>query len=291
MRLLQSGLPTLHQTTKPHQTFVAHLLRRLLMLPGHATLRHLSRDSPSHERTFSHWYASSFDVVSLKKAAIPAVMPPAHAQAVVIDASFVPKRGQKTYGLDRFWNGSQSRTEKGLDISTVAWLDLTANCASCLGIEQVPPPATSPDAEATRLDGSLEQLTHVVSAPHQSYLRGVVIDGSDSTQQCLGGVRALGLDQIGTRRLDANLCCLSQGPKHPGPGRSTTSDSQVHWNELRRFENVETDDDNIVFSHQRLNHVQFQWTLRVVLVVDTTRPACWALSHRWRSGCPDNLSL
>jgi hypothetical protein len=43
MRLLQSVLPTLHQTKKPQQKFLAHLLRLLLMLPGHATFRNLSR--------------------------------------------------------------------------------------------------------------------------------------------------------------------------------------------------------------------------------------------------------
>ena len=39
MRLLQSVLPTLRQTKKPQQKFVAHLLGLLLMLPGHATFR------------------------------------------------------------------------------------------------------------------------------------------------------------------------------------------------------------------------------------------------------------
>ena len=47
----------------------------------------------------------------------------------MIDASFVPKSGKKTYGLDRFWNGRPGRSEKGLDISALAWLDITANCA------------------------------------------------------------------------------------------------------------------------------------------------------------------
>lgn len=56
MRLLQSILPTLGQTKKPQQKFVAHLLELLLMLPGHTTFRNLSRYSAYHERTFSRWY-------------------------------------------------------------------------------------------------------------------------------------------------------------------------------------------------------------------------------------------
>ena len=48
MRLLQSVLPMLRQTKKPQQKFLAHLLGLLLMLPGHATFRNLSRYSSYH---------------------------------------------------------------------------------------------------------------------------------------------------------------------------------------------------------------------------------------------------
>src|SRR5262245_28841903 len=105
MRLLQSILPTLRQTQKPQQKFLAHLLGLLLMLPGHATFRHLSRYSTYHERTFARWYTRDFAFVALNKAAIIQVIPPAHEQALVLAVSFVPKSGKKTYGLDHFWNG------------------------------------------------------------------------------------------------------------------------------------------------------------------------------------------
>ena len=76
MRLLQSVLPTLRQTNKPQQKFCGHLLRLLLMLPGHAPFRNLSRYSAYHERPFAGWYARDFDFVSLNKAAITQVIPP-----------------------------------------------------------------------------------------------------------------------------------------------------------------------------------------------------------------------
>lgn len=269
MRLLQSVLPTLRHTKKPQQKFLAHLLGLLLMLPGHATFRNLSRYSSYHERTFARWYASDFDFVSLNKAAITRVIPPKHEQALVIDASFVPKSGKQTYGLDRFWNGSHSRTEKGLEISALAWLDITENCAYCLSVEQTPPTDKTTDTEATRIDVYLDQLARVVSAHQLSHLRYVITDGYYSKQKFTAGVRALGLEQIGKLRIDANLRYLSQGPKRPGPGRPKTYDGKVIWDHLSRFEKVETADDDVVLYHQALNHVQFQRNLRVVLVVDT----------------------
>ena len=269
MRLLQSVLPTLRQTKKPQQKFLAHLLGLLLLLPGHATFRNLSRYSAYHERTFARWYARDFDFVSLNQAAIIQVIPPDHEQALVIDASFVPKSGKKTYGLDRFWHGSHSRTEKGWEISALAWLDITDNCAYCLSADQTPPADKTTDAEATRIDVYLEQLTRVVSEHHLSHLRYVITDGYYSKQKFLRGVCALGLEQIGKLRLDANLRALYQGPQRPGPGRPKTYAGKVHWDNLSRFEKVEPEDDGIVLYHQVLNHVQFQRNLRVVLVVDT----------------------
>jgi DDE superfamily endonuclease len=269
MRLLQRVLPTVRQTKKPQQQFVAHLLRLLRMLPGHAPFRNLSRYSAYHERTFARWYARDCDVVSLNKAAITQVIPPEHEPALVIDASFVPNSGKKTYGLDRFWNGSHSRTEKGLEISTLAWLDMTENCAYCLSVEQPPPTDKTTDAEATRMDIYREQLAHVVSEHQLSHLRYVVTDGYYSKQKCTEGVRDLGLEPIGKLRIAANLRDLYQGPKRPGPGRPKTYDGKVHWDDLSRFDQVATDDDEIVLYQQVLNHVPYQCHLRVVLVVDT----------------------
>ena len=271
MRLLQSVLTSLHQTKKPQYKFVTHLLGLMLMLPGHATFRNMSRYSPSHERTFSRWYGRGFDWVSLNQAAITEVVPPEHDQALVMDASFVPKSGKHTYGLDRFWNGSHSRAEKGLEISTLGWLDITGNCAYCLSVEQTPPSAETSDPEATRMDVYLDQLRRVVTAHDLRFLRYVVTDGAYSKQKFVAGVRALELHQIGKLRADANVRYLYQGPKRPGPGRQKTYDGKVNWSDLSRFERLDTEDEHIVLYHQVLNHVQLQCNLQVVVVVHTQR--------------------
>ena len=271
MRLLQSVRTRLNQTKKPQDKFVTHLLGLLLMLPGHATFRNLSRYSPYHERTFSRWYGRVFDWVSLNKSAITEVVPAEHEQALVIDASFVPKSGKHTYGLDRFWNGSHSRAERGLEISTLAWLDITDNCAYGLSVEQTPPSADTSDPEATRMDVYLEQLSRVVKAHDLKFLRYVITDGAYSKQKFVAGVRALELHQIGKLRADAHLRYLYQGSKRPGPGRQKTYDGKVNWSDLSRFERLETEDEHIVLYHQVLNHVQLKRNLQVVVVVHTQR--------------------
>lgn len=157
MQLLDSVLMPLKDIKKPQRHFVYQVLCTLLLLPRHATFRNLSRYSAYHERTFARWYARDFDFIALKTAAIRQVIPPTHEQALVIDVSFVPKSGQKTYGVDHFWNGSQSRTAKGLEISALAWRDITANCAYGLSVAQTPPAAQPPDADTTGIDVYLAQ--------------------------------------------------------------------------------------------------------------------------------------
>ena len=286
MRLLQSVLTRLKQTKAPQRKFVTHLFGLLLMLPGRATFRNMSRYSPYHERTFARWYDTNLDWVALNKAAIIEIVPADHEQALIIDASFVSKSGKHTYGLDRFWNGSHSRAEKGLEISALAWLDLTEKCAYGLSVEQTPPspePSASESSasessasdisapETTRMDVYLDQLRRVVKAHDLTWLRYLLMDGAYSKQNFVDGVRDLGLHPIGKLRADANMRYLYQGPKRPGPGRPKTYDGKVDWSDLSRFERLDTEDEDIVLYHQVLNHVQLKRNLQVVVVVHTQR--------------------
>jgi hypothetical protein len=84
----------------------------MLMLPGHVTFRNLSRYSPYHEKTFAR-----------------EVVRPCHEHVLAFAPSFVPKSGKRTQGLDVFWNSAHNRTEKGLEIATLAWVDVTQNSA------------------------------------------------------------------------------------------------------------------------------------------------------------------
>ena len=269
MRLLHSVMSTLAQTNKPQRKFITHLLGLLLMLPGQATFRNLSRYSTYHERSLARGYQRPFDFVSLNKAAITQVVPPENQQALVIDASFIPKSGTHTYGLDRFWNSRHQRSEKGLEVSAIAWLDITDTCAYGLSVEQTPPSDKTAEAQGTRINAYLEQLRGVVVDHDLTPLRYVITDGYYSKRKFLDGVRALGLHQIGKLRHDAKLRYLYRGPSRSGPGRPKTYDGKVLWDDLSRFERVPSDDDaTTVLYHQVVNHVHLRRNLRVVLAVD-----------------------
>ncbi|MGC1952789.1 MAG: transposase, partial [Gammaproteobacteria bacterium] len=135
------------------------------------------------------------------------VVPPEHEQALVLDASFLAKSGRQTYGLDRFWNGTAGRAENGLEISALAWLDITANQAYRLSVEQTPAAVKGSDNAAlddSRLDAYLAQLRWVVERHALQRLKYVITAGYYSKVKFLDGVIKLGLQQIGKLRCDAD---------------------------------------------------------------------------------------
>lgn len=50
-------------------------------------------------------------------------------EAFAMDDSFIKKSGKKTYGLDKFWNGSHARAEKGLEASIISLIDTKQNAS------------------------------------------------------------------------------------------------------------------------------------------------------------------
>jgi hypothetical protein len=149
-RLFERVLATVTHRPRPHRKVLCHLLRRR-RLPGPVTCRHLSRDRPYPEKPCARHWATSVAGVARNKAALTQVVPSDHEQALGLEARFVPKGGQQTDGLARFWNGTHSRTEPGLASSARGWLDVPDHGADALSSEQTPPPGRAPDQELTRM--------------------------------------------------------------------------------------------------------------------------------------------
>ncbi len=202
MRLFESVLMRVKKPKKPQQKFLCHVMRLMLMLPGHVTFRNLSRYSPYHEKTFARWFARDVDFVSLNRAAIVEVVPPSHEYVLAFDPSFVPKSGKGTYGLDMFWNGAHNRAEKGLEIATLAWIDVTHNSAYTLSVEQTAP-APQSGAEETRIDAYLAHVARVVTTQPLQALKYLAVDGYFSKKKFVDGICALHLHVIGKLRRDA----------------------------------------------------------------------------------------
>ncbi|UOA09100.1 transposase [Methylobacter sp. S3L5C] len=145
---------------KPQRKFMFILLTTLTYLPGRVNFRNLGRYSALNEKTFSRWFRRSFDFVTFNLLSLKDLTDKGEWVAA-IDASFLPKSGRSSYGLDWFWNGSQGQAERGLEISLLALVDVTHNTAYTLSAYQTPALPKAPKVAEVVKESTVNSETKV----------------------------------------------------------------------------------------------------------------------------------
>ena len=150
--------------SKPQRKFLLILFTAILTTRGKINFRNLSRYSDLSEKTYSRQFAKSFEFVAFNREVIQEGTGSASERIIVCDASFVSKSGKKTYGLDYFWNGCHSRTEKGLEVSSVAIVDVEKNTGFTLSVRQTQPceviqPSCPKPKQASSKSGSVQKTS------------------------------------------------------------------------------------------------------------------------------------
>src|SRR6516165_6539304 len=116
----------------PQRKFLATLFVPILVLRGRVNVRNLSRYCDYSERTIARQFREPFDWPDFHQRVLLRALDP-HAERVSAhDASFMPKSGKQRCGLGHFFNGCASRAERGLEMSTLAVVDVTRRCALTL---------------------------------------------------------------------------------------------------------------------------------------------------------------
>jgi IS4 transposase len=260
--------------TQPQRKFLSALFSTLLVVRRRANFLNLARHSHLSEKTYRRHYRRRFDFLAFNQRAVEQAVAPAATPVFAQDASFVPKSGTHTYGLDRFWNGCASRVERGLEVSVIALLDVERECAYPLSAQQTRAGADqTTDNTETRIDDYLRHLQQTAPA-FAPYVSIGVFDGFYAKRKFIDGVCALGFTAVSKLRLDANLRYLYTGT-HTGRGRPKRFDGKVHLCDLSRFTAVETSDTAITLYTAVVNHVTLQRDVRLVVVVnsrDAARP-------------------
>jgi len=82
-----------------------------------------------NEKTYRRWFGKKLDSIEFNRLGIQEIMPATHEKIAALDASFMEKSGEKTYGLGKFYNSKQSKAENGWEISTLAVIDVDYNTA------------------------------------------------------------------------------------------------------------------------------------------------------------------
>jgi hypothetical protein len=72
-----------------------------MCLRGRATYSNLSRYGELNEKTYRRWFGKKMNFIELNRLGIHEIIPATHAKIAALDASFMEKSGEKTYGLVR----------------------------------------------------------------------------------------------------------------------------------------------------------------------------------------------
>jgi hypothetical protein len=241
MTIVQDILKQMPALGQPQRKFLETLFVTILALRGRLNFRNLSRYCDYSERTIARQFRRSFDWAEFHQRVLNLALNPGSEIISAQDASFIPKSGKQTFGLGHFFNGCAGRAERGLEISTLAVIDVTRRCAFTLACAQTPPgeKGVRAESEETRMDFYKQQLrVHRQRLP--AGVKYHCVDGYFAKQKYIDEVCRLELEAITKLRCDANCQFLFTGPHPRRRGRRRKYAGKVSFHDLSRFQDLGT---------------------------------------------------
>ena len=241
MTMVKNILRQMPGLGQPQRKFLATLFVTILVLRGRVNFRNLSRYCDYSERTIARQFRAPCDWPDFHQRVLMTALAPHSELISAHDASFISKSGKQTFGLGHFFNGCASRAERGLEISTLAVVDVTRRCAFTLASAQTPPgeAATQAEPEETRVDFYKQQLrTHRHRLPPGVQYQ--CVDGYYAKKKYIDEVISLNLHAITKLRSDADCVLLYTGPHPKRRGARRKYDGKVNFQALHRFEDLGT---------------------------------------------------
>lgn len=262
---------------RPQQKFLVTLFLTILLMRGKVNFRNLSRYSDYCEKTYGRHYRRTFSFIEFNKQLVDEIVPTSHELIGVMDGSFIPKSGKKTYGLGYFYNSSQDKAAKGLEISVLGVVDVTDNTAYSLSAWQTPPQVeieqlvaeqqpVSVDDDISRVDFYAYHLRRDIQILRQ-LVNYLVVDGYYSKLKFVNVVLELGLQQIGKLRHDANLRYLYHGPQKKF-GARRKYEGKVKFDDLRRLTYVDQVEPDIHLYTAVVYSVNLKGNIRLVYLLN-----------------------
>lgn len=249
------------------------LMTTLFVVCGKVNYTNLSRYSDRSERTYRRHFEAGLGLESLNQVLIEQVIADTRPQIAVVDCTFTEKSGRHTYGLDWFYNGKTQRTERGLEWSVVAVVDVTQKTGYALSAQQTeaglgaqePPASDETVPPKSRVDFYLGHLAYCM-AFFPAAIRYIVADGFYSKYKWVTGVVQLGFHSIGRLRSDANLKFLYEGPQKRR-GNRRRYDGKVNLADPSRFTWVKTLEDGVALYTAVVWSVSLKRRIRLAYLV------------------------
>lgn len=260
--IIDEALLKMPEVGKRQREFLRQLFSTTLLLCGKLNFSSLARHSELSEKTYRRGFRRTFNFERFNLNCLAQRARQGDLVAA-LDASYIPKSGQQTYGLGKFYSGCLGRAVKGLEISELALIERESRQAFAFSTKQ-----TVDEAGKTRLEHYAEHVEACAEMLPQE-VKYLLVDGYYSKKGFIDPVCALGkLEIVGKLRCDANLRYLYRG-SYSGKGRPKRYDGKVDFKDLSRFIYEGEAQPQLHVYTQTLWHVGLKRLVRTVLLLNT----------------------
>ena len=186
--------------TRSRKKFLIHIFVLFLSIRTRLNFMNMSRIGKYCEKSCRSHFEQPFDFFEHNRLLTDQFC--SGHRIIAGDCTYIPKSGKMTPHIGKFWNGCASKAEKGLEISSLAVVDIERNAA--LHLECLQTPAVLNDGE-TRMDFYLRQIIEKKDQLRQ--ISGfAVFDGAYAKKKFTDGiVNQTDLHLISKLRKDADL--------------------------------------------------------------------------------------
>jgi hypothetical protein len=288
MEILKQALDKIKSINKKQRDFFVILIQGLIGIAGRKTFRNLARYMQLEEHTFARQMSKAFDFLGLNTELIKIAKQDDNEVSIgVQDASFIPKAGKDTHGLDHYWNGCAGKAEKGLEIDAIGIVKIGKNKKECYTLSAEQTPANPvPKAERkkkklpeepSRIDFYLGHVKRVLAKLIELGVKYIAADALLAKEKYVNGVVALGLHVISKLRKDARFRRLYEGPQKARGRKKKFDTGKVRVEDFKdsaAIEVVDEEGEKIELRSSILYSVSLKRTVKVVLATKRTGNRC-----------------
>jgi hypothetical protein len=248
--LISAIIAKIDKTNKPRKKFIQHILILFMGLRGKYNFMNMARYGEYNEKTYRSQMEQSFDWAGFNMELIRD-----HCSDELImayDPSYLSKTGKKTPHVGMFWSGTAQKVKRGIEIGSLAVVDIYNGTAFSLEAIQTPLIPKGLNHEENSIDHHLGVIVNRKEEAIKLNIEYLAVDGYFAKEKFVNGIlNNTTLHVISKFRQDANLRYVYNGPKPTSKGRPKRYDGKVNTDfiDRRRIRYcLNIDEDTSVFS-------------------------------------------
>lgn len=276
--LISAIIARIDKTTKPTHKFINHILILFMGLRGKYNFINMARYGLYTEQTYRNQMSKPFDWAGFNKNLIQQNC--SDELILAFDPSYLPKSGKRTAHVGRFWSGKDQAVKPGIEIGSIAVVDVQNGTALSLEAVQTPKIAKNETCESV-VDHYAKVILDKLSVIQSLNIRYVAVDAFFSKNRFIDAITSQSpLEIVGRLRNDANLRYQFTGKQNTGRGRKRKYGDKVDveridWRRIRFC--FEEDEDVQIFSGI-VYSVSLQRLIRIVYLQNYDKNG-FATSH------------